>query len=155
MFGENRIRRRCFVGTQQVHERQTARMRTRSEWFLTPVDGSEGGNLLTCATVDSDPTSIHVLRGSNTRSSSGNIGKCVRRSRVALSLQCGTLGILVFHAHHMSHRTVSLVQRYYNFLNINGFTDIVVNSQSLQVSERSSYVHNILNFNFVLPCIIV
>ncbi|KAJ9583594.1 hypothetical protein L9F63_022067, partial [Diploptera punctata] len=58
----------------QVHERQTARMRTRSEWFLTPADGSEGGKLVTCSTVDSDPTSIHVLRGSNTRSSSGTIG---------------------------------------------------------------------------------
>ncbi|XP_069684730.1 T-cell activation Rho GTPase-activating protein isoform X2 [Periplaneta americana] len=57
----------------QVHERQTARMRTRSEWFLTPVDGGEGGKLVTCSTVDSDPTSIHVLRGSNTMSSSGNI----------------------------------------------------------------------------------
>ena len=59
----------------KVHERQTARMRTRSEWFLTPADGSEGGKLVTCSTVDSDPTSIHVLRGSNTRSSSGTIGE--------------------------------------------------------------------------------
>ncbi|XP_035721314.1 uncharacterized protein LOC118441265 isoform X2 [Vespa mandarinia] len=50
----------------QVHERQTARMRTRSEWFLTPV-----GEIL--AATDSDPTAMHVLRGSN-RSSSGNIG---------------------------------------------------------------------------------
>ncbi|XP_014615049.1 uncharacterized protein LOC122525084 isoform X4 [Polistes fuscatus] len=49
----------------QVHERQTARMRTRSEWFLTPV-----GEIL--AATDSDPTAMHVLRGSN-RSSSGNI----------------------------------------------------------------------------------
>ncbi|XP_032453869.1 uncharacterized protein LOC100118685 isoform X4 [Nasonia vitripennis] len=49
----------------QVHERQTARMRTRSEWFLTPV-----GERL--AATDSDPTAMHVLRGSN-RSSSGNI----------------------------------------------------------------------------------
>ncbi|XP_014471661.1 PREDICTED: uncharacterized protein LOC106742857 isoform X2 [Dinoponera quadriceps] len=49
----------------QVHERQAARMRTRSEWFLTPV-----GERLTA--TDSDPTAIHVLRGSN-RSSSGNI----------------------------------------------------------------------------------
>ncbi|KAG5314002.1 RHG20 protein, partial [Acromyrmex insinuator] len=45
----------------QVHERQAARMRTRSEWFLTPVVAS-----------DSDPSAIHILRGSN-RSSSGNI----------------------------------------------------------------------------------
>ncbi|XP_063223943.1 uncharacterized protein LOC134531869 isoform X2 [Bacillus rossius redtenbacheri] len=51
----------------QVHERQTARMRTRSEWFLTPAEGK----MIPCNT-DSDPTSIHVLRGSN-RSSSGNI----------------------------------------------------------------------------------
>ncbi|XP_015596904.1 uncharacterized protein LOC107268541 isoform X2 [Cephus cinctus] len=49
----------------QVHERQTARMRTRSEWFLTPV-----GERL--ATTDSDPTAMHILRGSN-KSSSGNI----------------------------------------------------------------------------------
>ncbi|XP_039312657.1 uncharacterized protein LOC105194155 isoform X4 [Solenopsis invicta] len=45
----------------QVHERQAARMRTRSEWFLTPI-----------VATDSDPTAIHILRGSN-RSSSGNI----------------------------------------------------------------------------------
>ncbi|GAB1868551.1 Rho GTPase-activating protein 20 [Camponotus japonicus] len=49
----------------QVHERQAARMRTRSEWFLTPVGERLVG-------TDSDPTAIHVLRGSN-RSSSGNI----------------------------------------------------------------------------------
>ncbi|XP_046431426.1 unconventional myosin-IXa isoform X2 [Neodiprion pinetum] len=49
----------------QVHERQTARMRTRSEWFLTPV-----GERI--AATDSDPTAMHILRGSN-RSSSGNI----------------------------------------------------------------------------------
>ncbi|EZA51448.1 Rho GTPase-activating protein [Ooceraea biroi] len=49
----------------QVHERQAARMRTRSEWFLTPV----GETLMA---TDSDPTAIHILRGSN-RSSSGNI----------------------------------------------------------------------------------
>ncbi|CAD6237674.1 GSCOCG00008295001-RA-CDS [Cotesia congregata] len=49
----------------QVHERQTARMRTRSEWFLTPVGERLAG-------TDSDPTAIHILRGSN-RSSSDNI----------------------------------------------------------------------------------
>ncbi|XP_043267254.1 uncharacterized protein RhoGAP71E isoform X1 [Venturia canescens] len=49
----------------QVHERQTARMRTRSEWFLTPVGERLAG-------TDSDPTAMHILRGSN-RSSSGNI----------------------------------------------------------------------------------
>ncbi|XP_066588663.1 unconventional myosin-IXAb-like isoform X2 [Prorops nasuta] len=49
----------------QVHERQTARMRTRSEWFLTPVGER-------FAMTDSDPTAMHILRGSN-RSSSGNI----------------------------------------------------------------------------------
>ncbi|KAL6424052.1 hypothetical protein ACFW04_009744 [Cataglyphis niger] len=49
----------------QVHERQAARMRTRSEWFLTPVGERLVG-------TDSDPTAIHVLRGSN-RSSSDNI----------------------------------------------------------------------------------
>ncbi|XP_067009037.1 uncharacterized protein RhoGAP71E isoform X2 [Anabrus simplex] len=52
----------------QVHERQTARMRTRSEWFLSPMEGK----LIPCS-MDSDPSSIHVLRGSNNRSSSGNI----------------------------------------------------------------------------------
>ncbi|XP_046672714.1 unconventional myosin-IXAb isoform X2 [Homalodisca vitripennis] len=51
----------------QVHERQAARMRTRSEWFLNPP-----GRL--CHSMDSDPTSIHVLRGSNNLSSSSNIG---------------------------------------------------------------------------------
>lgn len=49
----------------QVHERQTARMRTRSEWFLMPVGERLPG-------TDSDPTTMHILRGSN-RSSSGNI----------------------------------------------------------------------------------
>ncbi|KAG7187887.1 hypothetical protein KM043_013861 [Ampulex compressa] len=49
----------------QVHERQTARMRTRSEWFLRPV-----GKRL--AAADSDPTAMHILDGSNC-SSSGNI----------------------------------------------------------------------------------
>lgn len=56
----------------QVHERQTERMRTRSEWFLTPTDAAQFG----CAfsgCLDSDPT-LHVLRGANTCSSS-NIGK--------------------------------------------------------------------------------
>lgn len=56
--------------SRQVHERQTARMRTRSEWFLTPV-----GERL--AATDSDPTAMHVLRGSN-RSSSGNIGESLQ-----------------------------------------------------------------------------
>jgi len=55
----------------QVHERQAARMRTRSEWFLTPVVAS-----------DSDPSAIHILRGSN-RSSSGNIGKQPHDLRVS------------------------------------------------------------------------
>ncbi|XP_012220099.1 unconventional myosin-IXa-like isoform X2 [Linepithema humile] len=49
----------------QVHERQAARMRTRSEWFLTPMEGR-------LTAIDSDPTTIHILHGSN-RSSSGNI----------------------------------------------------------------------------------
>ncbi|XP_020295131.1 uncharacterized protein LOC109860458 isoform X2 [Pseudomyrmex gracilis] len=49
----------------QVHERQTERMRTRSEWFLSPVRGEMTG----------EPTTIHVLHNSN-RSSSGNIGFC-------------------------------------------------------------------------------
>lgn len=54
----------------QVHERQTARMRTRSEWFLNST-GRLGYSM------DSDPTScggsnnLHVLRGSNNLSSSG------------------------------------------------------------------------------------
>lgn len=50
----------------QVHERQTARMRTRSEWFLNP-----GYRMAT--SMDSDPT-LHVLRGSNNVTSLGNIG---------------------------------------------------------------------------------
>ncbi|XP_075214647.1 rho GTPase activating protein at 71E isoform X2 [Lycorma delicatula] len=54
-------------GLFKVHERQTARMRTRSEWFLNPP-----GRL--SHSMDSDPTSVNVLRGSNTLSSSGNIG---------------------------------------------------------------------------------
>ncbi|KAE8753208.1 hypothetical protein FOCC_FOCC000131 [Frankliniella occidentalis] len=56
----------------QVHERQTERMRTRSEWFLTPTAAAQ----FECAyggCIDSDPT-LHVLRGANTRSSSSNIG---------------------------------------------------------------------------------
>lgn len=52
----------------QVHERQAARMRTRSEWFLSPLINP--GQLL--YTIDSDPTSIFVIRSSN-RSSAGNI----------------------------------------------------------------------------------
>lgn len=56
-----------IYGEFKVHERQTARMRTRSEWFLTPVGERLAG-------TDSDPTAIHILRGSN-RSSSDNIGK--------------------------------------------------------------------------------
>ncbi|KAL0268153.1 UNVERIFIED_CONTAM: hypothetical protein PYX00_010206 [Menopon gallinae] len=49
----------------QVHERQAARMRTRSEWFLSPL--ITPGQLL--YTIDSDPTSIYVLRSSCNRSS--------------------------------------------------------------------------------------
>lgn len=45
-------------------------MRTRSEWFLSPL--ITPGQLL--YTIDSDPTSIFVLRSSN-RTSAGNIGK--------------------------------------------------------------------------------
>ena len=51
----------------QVHERQTARMKTRSEWFLNP-------GYRMASSMDSDPT-LHVLRGSNNVASSGNIGK--------------------------------------------------------------------------------
>lgn len=57
-------------GLFKVHERQTARMRTRSEWFLNST-GRLGYSM------DSDPTScggsnnLHVLRGSNNLSSSG------------------------------------------------------------------------------------
>ncbi|XP_071452974.1 uncharacterized protein RhoGAP71E [Hetaerina americana] len=106
----------------QVHERQTARMRTRSEWFLSPAlqehrqqpshlqhyyhphyllhqntnhlhspnfcnqhhlpfHSSQhqehplmmGSMAVVPIDIDSDPSSIHVLRGSNNRSSSGNI----------------------------------------------------------------------------------
>ncbi|XP_052125385.1 rho GTPase-activating protein 20 isoform X3 [Frankliniella occidentalis] len=59
-------------GLFKVHERQTERMRTRSEWFLTPTAAAQ----FECAyggCIDSDPT-LHVLRGANTRSSSSNIG---------------------------------------------------------------------------------
>lgn len=60
-------------GWFQVHERQAARMRTRSEWFLSPL--ITPGQLL--YTIDSDPTSIYVLRSSCNRSSAGNIGNDV------------------------------------------------------------------------------
>ncbi|XP_049958948.1 uncharacterized protein LOC126475270 isoform X3 [Schistocerca serialis cubense] len=55
----------------QVHERQTARMRTRSEWFLSP----SGGRLVQCSLDSSDIGTTHfVLRGSNNRSPSGSRG---------------------------------------------------------------------------------
>lgn len=42
-------------------------MRTRSEWFLNP-------GYRMASSMDSDPT-LHVLRGSNNMSSSGNMGE--------------------------------------------------------------------------------
>lgn len=65
-----------YILSVQVHERQTARMRTRSEWFLTPVGERLAG-------TDSDPTALAVLRGSN-RSSSGNIGEKYKRKTIYL-----------------------------------------------------------------------
>ncbi|XP_020279832.1 uncharacterized protein LOC109852767 [Pseudomyrmex gracilis] len=51
----------------QVHERQAARMRTRSEWFLTPVERDS-------TAMNSGTAAIHVLIHTNSnRSSSGNI----------------------------------------------------------------------------------
>ncbi|XP_014229523.1 uncharacterized protein LOC106654251 isoform X2 [Trichogramma pretiosum] len=63
----------------QVHERQTARMRTRSEWFLTPV-----GERI--SVTDSDSSALHVLRGSN-RSSSGNIASGLSASAESVKRQ--------------------------------------------------------------------
>ncbi|XP_072159846.1 uncharacterized protein RhoGAP71E isoform X2 [Bemisia tabaci] len=46
-------------GLLKVHERQTARMRTRSEWFLNPCEQMFHFD------VDSDPASLNILKGAN------------------------------------------------------------------------------------------
>lgn len=60
----------------QVHERQTERMKTRSEWFLAPsVDCcSCGGSVdMLIGTLDMKTLTTALLR----KSSSGTIGKCL------------------------------------------------------------------------------
>merc|ERR1711874_662539 len=67
----------------QVHERQTERMRTRSEWFLSH---SQHASPLTPVDVECQPHAVYVLRsGSINRPSSGSgssetVGSGVRRS---------------------------------------------------------------------------
>ncbi|XP_066941966.1 uncharacterized protein RhoGAP71E isoform X12 [Macrobrachium rosenbergii] len=67
----------------QVHERQTERMRTRSEWFLSH---SPHTSPLTPVDVECQPHAVYILRsGSINRPSSGggsseNVGSSVRRS---------------------------------------------------------------------------
>lgn len=82
-------------GGLQVHERQTERMRTRSEWFLTPTAAAH----FECAyggCLDSDPT-LHVLRGANARSSSSNIGELFKRvlSSVQIFGSIATIALLL------------------------------------------------------------
>ncbi|KAK7078337.1 hypothetical protein SK128_002306, partial [Halocaridina rubra] len=66
-----------------VHERQTERMRTRSEWFLSH---SPHTSPLTPVDVECQPHAVYILRsGSINRPSSGggsseNVGSSVRRS---------------------------------------------------------------------------
>ncbi|XP_042222419.1 uncharacterized protein LOC121866734 isoform X4 [Homarus americanus] len=67
----------------QVHERQTGRMRTRSEWFLSH---SPHASPLTPVDVECQPHAVYILRsGSINRPPSGggsseNVGSSVRRS---------------------------------------------------------------------------
>nr|XP_027218434.1 uncharacterized protein LOC113810935 isoform X5 [Penaeus vannamei] len=67
----------------QVHERQTERMRTRSEWFLSH---SPHGTPLTPVDVECQPHAVYILRsGSINRPPSGggsseNVGSSVRRT---------------------------------------------------------------------------
>ncbi|CAL4069885.1 unnamed protein product [Meganyctiphanes norvegica] len=69
----------------QVHERQTERMRTRSEWFLSHSQ-HPSGSPLTPVDVECQPHAVYVLRsGSINRPSSGSgssetVGSGVRRS---------------------------------------------------------------------------
>lgn len=69
--------------SQEVHERQTERMRTRSEWFLSH---SQHDSPLTPVDVECQPHAVYVLRsGSINRPSSGSgssetVGSGVRRS---------------------------------------------------------------------------
>lgn len=63
--------------TFKVHERQTARMRTRSQWFLAPsVECTSCGGSLDIALNDANVSALTnaLLR----RSSSGTIGRCKR-----------------------------------------------------------------------------
>ncbi|KAK8745763.1 hypothetical protein OTU49_017386, partial [Cherax quadricarinatus] len=67
----------------QVHERQTERMRTRSEWFLSH---SPHASPLTPVDVECQPHAVYILRsGSINRPPSGggsseNVGSSIRRS---------------------------------------------------------------------------
>ncbi|XP_071551486.1 uncharacterized protein [Panulirus ornatus] len=88
---ENNLRESCTRlsisleenGLYKVHERQTERMRTRSEWFLShsPHDPP-----LTPVDVECQPHAVYILRsGSINRPPSGggsseNVGSSVRRS---------------------------------------------------------------------------
>ncbi|XP_042874061.1 uncharacterized protein LOC125041401 isoform X7 [Penaeus chinensis] len=70
-------------GLPLVHERQTERMRTRSEWFLSH---SPHGTPLTPVDVECQPHAVYILRsGSINRPPSGggsseNVGSSVRRT---------------------------------------------------------------------------
>lgn len=88
---ENNLRESCTRlsisleenGLYKVHERQTERMRTRSEWFLSH---SPHTSPLTPVDVECQPHAVYILRsGSINRPSSGggsseNVGSSVRRS---------------------------------------------------------------------------
>ncbi|XP_069999333.1 uncharacterized protein RhoGAP71E isoform X13 [Penaeus vannamei] len=88
---ENNLRESCTRlsisleenGLYKVHERQTERMRTRSEWFLSH---SPHGTPLTPVDVECQPHAVYILRsGSINRPPSGggsseNVGSSVRRT---------------------------------------------------------------------------
>ncbi|KAK4305767.1 hypothetical protein Pmani_022356 [Petrolisthes manimaculis] len=88
---ENNLRESCTRlsisleenGLYKVHERQTERMRTRSEWFLSH---SPHASPLPPVDVECQPHAVYVLRpGSNNRPPSGGgsseaVGSMVRRS---------------------------------------------------------------------------
>ncbi|XP_069167381.1 uncharacterized protein RhoGAP71E isoform X5 [Procambarus clarkii] len=88
---ENNLRESCTRlsisleenGLYKVHERQTERMRTRSEWFLSH---SPHTSPLTPVDVECQPLAVYILRsGSINRPPSGggsseNVGITVRRS---------------------------------------------------------------------------
>ncbi|KAK8745768.1 hypothetical protein OTU49_017386 [Cherax quadricarinatus] len=88
---ENNLRESCTRlsisleenGLYKVHERQTERMRTRSEWFLSH---SPHASPLTPVDVECQPHAVYILRsGSINRPPSGggsseNVGSSIRRS---------------------------------------------------------------------------